>query len=776
MKNKNFAVRIFSAVMTAVMIFALASPIASALTMAEVGTMAGNLISQYAEAYKMAYAEAEKNGIIDQINSFFDEAESVFDWAEGWVRENPELVADKELEIELIETVRNGRITLGAIQDVINNADALDEVMLSYASRLLDTLYVNVSDLFDLLFIAARIAEENLPTEIEDMIARAEKEIAEIGQTAEEMIGELEAKANEKIAEVTAAAEEKIAKLKENANVRIKLLGDLLNSATPEEKERIFNEIRKTEDELAAEISEIEAALEAETAEITAWLLSAIDRVNSRLDLDVEAIMSEVGEAIDAITVAVNEIIRLSEMNETVNAAFSFVSDGINNLYLMAEKYMSEVFAYLTTFDYVAMPDSFYLAIGNDTAYSEFFADGVSLREDQRMSLNWDEITPEAIAKSDLISISFNENQLSDFAIEQMLGYIGSFVQEELRFDFVAYVEVAISKLLSTAVPLLKPFIEKTVTESVTTSVNQGIDAFCEVQLGGNLKTELDWGTLIGEENVAFVDAIRQTLSAEIINLGIEETFAYEVSVVDMIYDNIDNIESDMIILLKLIGKDGFTALLGEYATYTVNVPLADAVMFSAESYVYSYIQFAMNYSSTVAEITSINPDAKVILLGHYNAFGGLTMSIGDTYINLGEIYRDISRVASATPFAHAVFYDNVIYVDIADAQTIFGARIAEGESSDAFMFAFNYLNDRTLTNISEAGHKYIADKMLEALKYEVEDDPVDAPPAEPEEDVLTPIILTVAACSVLAIVVVSIWISSVEKKKDGSPDEDEAE
>ena len=777
MKIKNLAVRIFSVVLTAVIMFGCIAPTASALSIGDIGASIGSIASKYADAYKIAYAQAKENGTIDQINSFFNEAQNVFVWAEDWVRENSALIQNTELENKLVETVRNGKSTLNSVRDVINNAEELDEEMLSYASRLLDALYINISDLFDLLGIVARIAGENLPPEIENMIAEAEKKIAELGKTAAELISELEAEANEKIAEITAIAEEKIAKLKSNAQQRIQLLGDLLKTASKEEKDRIFEEIRRTEDQLALDIAEIKEELESETAEITAWLISAVDRINERLDLDVGAIMAQLGEAIETIKTAVDEIIRLAEMNETVNQALGFVRDGINNLFAMADQYIGEMVEDLTTFDYVASDSSFYLAIGNDTAYADLFADEISLRADQRAILTWDQITPETIKKADLISISFNENQLSGFAIEQMLGYIATFAQGELRTDFVAYVELAVSKLLMSAVPILKPFIEKKVTESVTNAVNEMIDAFCRDQLGGNVKTELDWVALVGEENVPLVDATRETIEGELKNLGIEETYAYEVSVVDMLYDNIDNIEADGIGLLKLIGRDGFAALLDEYSTYTVNIPLADAVMFSAESYVYSYVQFTREYSNTVNEIVDMNPSARVVLLGHYNAFGGLTMSMGDISVDIGSLYKELAKVASLTPFVHAVFMDNVTFVDISGAQTIFVAKVAEGESSDAFMFAFNYLSDRSLTNISEAGHKYICNRMLAAIKHEVDNPTEEEPPvSDTTDDVLTPIILAVAACSVVVIIAVSVWISYVENKKNGSPDEEEAE
>jgi hypothetical protein len=112
---------------------------------------------------------------------------------------------------------------------------------------------------------------------------------------------------------------------------------------------------------------------------------------------------------------------------------------------------------------------------------------------------------------------------------------------------------------------------------------------------------------------------------------------------------------------------------------------------------------------------------------------------------------------------------NNVTYVDIFDAQTVYGARIAEeGEGSDAFSFLMEYMTNRTLTNISEAGHEYICNRMLASIKVKVDEPTPPDAVSTPDKDVPTWIIVSVLAGAVLVSTVGTfaiVWFG-IHKKK----------
>ena len=784
MKLDKIIIRLFSALLTAIIIFASAAPTAAAMNMDDVGAMIGPIAVQCAEAYKKAYQEAKESGVIDQINAFLDEAKSVFLQTGQWIDENRELLKSEEFEARLRRTAENAISTVRSIKELINNADELDGETLAYATDLLESLYVNVADLFELLRIASIDAGEYVSPEIEAIIERMEENISALRKDAAELIAELEAEASERIAAFTAEAEAKISALRLDAEERTQKLRELLATTEGKERDELLAELKRTEDKLAEDIAAVEKMLADETASVTAWLLESVEKVNERLQMNIDSIVVKLGEAIDELAQAVSEISELAKMNEAIGEAFGFIEDKINEIWSEAERYITETVEKYTSMQYSVQENSFFLAIGNDTAYAPMLANKLGLGSEQSLAVGWDQLTPEVIEKADLISIGFNENQMNGFAFDQMLGFVADYINEKLRGDFILYVEEAVSEFLSSAVPLLKPLLMKKVTELVTDSVNMGLDAFCEVQLGGNTATELDWAAVVGEEGVESIDALRETMRNEISQLGIEDIYAYEVSVVDLIYDNLENLEDveevapEAIFLLKLIGRESFGELLGECATYTLNIPMSDALMFSCESYVYSYIQFAQNYSDTVMEISRLNPDAKVILLGHYNALGGIRFTMGDISVDVGSVYEKLAMVACATPFAHVFFMENAIYVDIFDAETVYGKRIAEGESNEILMFALSYMTDRTLTDLSERGHAYVCDQILRSMKEEVEEAPPTPPtttPEEPQEPSKSTLVAAVTGTTAI-VVIASYAVSSLVKRKKQPPDTPEAD
>ena len=74
----------------------------------------------------------------------------------------------------------------------------------------------------------------------------------------------------------------------------------------------------------------------------------------------------------------------------------------------------------------------------------------------------------------------------------------------------------------------------------------------------------------------------------------------------------------------------------------------------------------------------------------------------------------DLGEVLSMPMLAHSVFYafayENVIFVDISDAQIVY-------DNASGMDFLLEYLFDQTICNVNEAGHVYIAEQICRALR-----------------------------------------------------------
>ena len=810
------------------------------------------------EIYAEAYKQAVEAGLIEDANEYLDIAQKALNDAEAWIAANAEYIRSEEFANKLNASMNNARSTIEALRTLINEGDQLDVETAQYALALLDALYVNLVDVYDLLNIAAvdageyadpiikefienvkaemEAAKAEAKAKIEELIAAAEAKIEELKAEAEKQIAilkteleakiaeikaeaekqieavkaELEAKINAlnekveseiarlkaeaeaKIAEIKAAAEAKIAELKAQAEKQLAILeaellqlNEQLKTAVGEAKAKIEAkiaeikaEIARIKAELEAKIAEIKAEAEAKIAEIKAELEAAvealkaqieyqieilvaaaeakiaeikaeieaqiealkekfnaivdgikadleaaIEKIEEMLNVEIDAIKSYLeatlnalgikrDEAIAAVKSVVAEIIKIVSDSEYAQEAVKALKEQLLDVAEIAKEELKAILAECMKGEYTVSADSFYLAIGGDFLYTELLRDSLALGERYAFN-NWGEIDYNTVKKADLITIGFNENQLNGFAIQQASGFVADYLKGNFRASFVAYLEAAATKFLSSTTP---SFNEEFITEYValiSSITNEAIDGVANDYLGGATATELDWAALVGEENVEYVDKVRDVINEKLAEAGIEDTFAYEISISDLIYENKDLLGEEIAFVLENTDKEEIKSMLGEYATYTLEIPMRDALVFAGESYIYGYAQFQKEYSETVLQINAVNPDATVVILGHYNALRGVE--------ELEAIYAAFAEVTSIHPIAYAVLLENTIYVDIMDAETVYGEYLANGMEANTLEFAITYLADHSITGLSEAGNEYVADAILGALEITCE-------------------------------------------------------
>ena len=248
----------------------------------------------------------------------------------------------------------------------------------------------------------------------------------------------------------------------------------------------------------------------------------------------------------------------------------------------------------------------------------------------------------------------------------------------------------------------------------ISAQINGTIDQYSAEYFGDATASEMDWATIVGSNNVCYVDDARDEMKEAFIDAGVPETYAYQIPVLDYLYENLEML-GELGELMAMFDKEIVYEMFGERAMYTMEIPVVDALTFAGESYAFGYAQFNIQYAETVLTINKINPDAIVVLLGHYNAFQSIELEVNGTSINLGDIYGDFANVTSAHSFVYALLQENTIYVDISDAETVFGAYGAESETS-VLDFVDAYLSDSTITSVSAAGHEYIKEQILNAL------------------------------------------------------------
>jgi hypothetical protein len=358
--------------------------------------------------------------------------------------------------------------------------------------------------------------------------------------------------------------------------------------------------------------------------------------------------------------------------------------------------------------EYLVTEDSNYLAIGADPdGFAKLLADKLKLTDDAFTVLGWDEIDVEAILKADLITLSFNENMLNSFAVGQTMGYLNGFVSNDLKPSLNAYVVKAFTEFFANANPKPTAAAQEELIGMISAMLNQTVDGVANDFLGNATVTDMDWAALVGEENVKYVDEARAAMRKELLAAGVPETMPIYIPVLDLFFANIDAF-GDAASFIKMFEPADIYAMFGENAVYTVEVPVLDALVFAGESYAYSYAQFTRTYAQTVTTITQLNPEALVVLLGHYNAFDGIALD----NVDLGEIYGNFAKFISVHPFAHALLTNNVIYVDIAEAETVFGA-LADTTEVTVFDFISAYLTDATITDLSAEGNEYVYAQIL---------------------------------------------------------------
>ena len=327
--------------------------------------------------------------------------------------------------------------------------------------------------------------------------------------------------------------------------------------------------------------------------------------------LPVKAIV--VNEVIPAATAAAKVILTKvhTRLTEKVNEIYGIVID-VNTTVTGIIDAVRDHIDHITGGEFEYSTEMFYLAIeDSNNGYADLVAEALGLSEDQYKKITSAELTFEDLSKATFITVGYNTVSVVDFTVEQMLGVANKYV-----VDAEAFIK-AVDEKLETGMPKIMEMINIDVYDFVMELVNAEAGQYLALVEGKEV-TELDWINLIGAENVVYVETLKAELRAALIENGIPEIYTpVDINIVELANAKIAELTDGLL----NVSEEQLYAILGEHATFTLDIPVADLVVFAAESALYEFISCNKAYSDTILTINAINPDASVAVLGNYNRY-----------------------------------------------------------------------------------------------------------------------------------------------------------
>ncbi|MBQ8409855.1 MAG: hypothetical protein IJY39_13425, partial [Clostridia bacterium] len=534
---------------------------------------------------------------------------------------------------------------------------------------------------------AALVAELTaLINKVEAAIEMLEAELAKV-QAAIDDIKEVLIQLSDDIARIKAAVLNIIDIIENNADAQI-ILG-LLKDAFAELADAVLDAI------------DTAVLLEALENAIKILIEDGIDACLDYLKGIGNAVLTNVANALEAALKSA-----LTKLGEAVKAQLNQIVAKINVA-------INEFINNALVGEYTVSGESNYVAItGGSNLYAQLLAQHLLLENGQFNSVTWNDLKLEDLIKADLITIGYDESDLSAFAMNQMLAYVKEYLDEDLRKSATDY---SLAVAIRIFVEILFYSEDDTVVQMLPTMVNQTIDSWIGSEtLADKTKADMDWAAIVGEENLAYVDQVREEIRAQLKKAGVPEVASVPVDVVELLAANSSELGEVASALPK--DTDKLADMLGDLAVYNVEIPVEDFMMYAIESYLYSYISFNVNYAKTIIALNEINPDATVVVLGHYNPFYEIEFTMGDVTINLGGAYDIVANVSSVQPYVYALLMSNVTYVDIYGVETNYDMTVAAGAANSIEDFILAYVADSSITQASPAGNEFIKNQILNAL------------------------------------------------------------
>ena len=378
-------------------------------------------------------------------------------------------------------------------------------------------------------------------------------------------------------------------------------------------------------------------------------------------------------------------LLQLKDKLESIEGAISdMTQQEIDALMNLIESIVKEIIDGAIFGEYITDEDSFYVAVtGENSAYAELLAGALGLG-DKHAVMNWNNIDYSVLAKADFVTLEYNQSEISGFATNQLLAALALYGNDSLRGQVSEY----LNSVLSDDLP------EEKVAEYREFVDNAILSVLEDSAFAGKETAALDWAGLLGEENVAYIEAILDEFASELNKYGIDGNVVIPVDMVKIID--------------RYVPQAGMTLdIFDNNPVFELSIPVSDIVMLTFESYLYANLKVQKEYTEIIVEIAAMNPDVKIALLGQYNPFNNL--EIAGVTIPLADIYDRVNAVGSTISFAYALFLPNVTYVDISEVETTWDAL----EDAEEFLKA--YLSNPMGAEFTDSANLYVMHQILNA-------------------------------------------------------------
>ena len=135
---------------------------------------------------------------------------------------------------------------------------------------------------------------------------------------------------------------------------------------------------------------------------------------------------------------------------------------------------------------------------------------------------------------------------------------------------------------------------------------------------------------------------------------------------------------------------------------------------YAVESYLYKYMEYTTKSNELISYINENNPDAKIVIFGHFNPIRNANLSLGDSSMNLGKMFELMSLASTMRSISQYKSSKNSTFVYISDAESVYDSMAASGEAeSDMFGFLTLLLGDKGILYASPESDEYIASQMM---------------------------------------------------------------
>ena len=334
-------------------------------------------------------------------------------------------------------------------------------------------------------------------------------------------------------------------------------------------------------------------------------------------------------------------------------------------------------------FDYTLSEDSYYVAIGSFAEDEETYAKALA---DKLAGVDGVTFNNAGFRVSDLLAI-LDETYENDAYGAAKLAALSA----EERAELIAALEKADLITVDLGVADFTSFAYDQIIGKIAPELTE-LKAMVEGILGEGFldkytASEMDWSRFGNVVADADVEALLADVRAELIASGIPQNLKVDVQ------------------------------------GTTVELPLADIMVYAAETYLYAFTNYVYNYAAAIEAIHAINPEAEVVVLGAYNVFDGLVLDLtelGGGVVDMTEAGEAIVNAMNLQSFMYAANIPNTTYVGIEDAYEdaeeldIFNF-IAIDQASGTIVF-----NDYAF-NTTAAGNAYIAEQILAAMNVTCE-------------------------------------------------------